>query len=186
MSAASSARLLRQFVHPCPASVKRTVRDLDDSVDDKAVDAHDATDVAKRPRDELQSLTSDVELLDLRSSAAIVVSEDEVDLEEVWVKNDDAVSYSHPDLHGFYRFADFTALGRPIVRAHQHAAGLTELHFDNCCVKVRVGIDLNDLIRCSANGKVALRNLSTNGWVTNSSTLLPSFVFLKYLSGFDR
>ena len=189
MSSVSSARILRKLVHP--ASVKRTVRDIDDLMDGKAVVAHDALDVpfvakrmhrfcsVKKPPacDELLPLTSGIVLFDLPCPEAIVVP-DAID-EEV-------PHLSVPDHHSHYNRADFTALGRPVVRVHQHPAGLTELHFDNCIVKVRAGIDLDDLIRCSANGAVALRNLSTNGWVTNSFTVLPSFVFLKYLSGFDR
>jgi len=159
-------------------------------MDGKAVVAHDALDVpfvakkmhrfcsVKKPPacDELLPLTSGIVLFDLPCPEAIVVP-DAID-EEV-------PHLSVPDHHSHYNRADFTALGRPVVRVHQHPAGLTELHFDNCIVKVRAGIDLDDLIRCSANGVVALRNLSTNGWVTNSFTVLPSFVFLKYLSGFD-
>jgi hypothetical protein len=178
MSSASSARIFRQLVHP--ASVKRTVRDIDDLVEGKAVVAHDALDVpfvAKRPRDEPLPPTSDIVLLDLQCSEAIGVPEAE---------DEELPNLSVPDHHSHWRSADFTALGRPVVRVHQHAAGLTVLHFDNCIVKVRVGIDLDDLIRCSANGAIHLRNLSTNGWVTNCFTVLPSFVFLKYLSGFDR
>lgn len=189
MSSASSTRNLRKLIHP--ASVKRTVKDIDDLVDGKAVVAYDALVVPfvakkmqrfcslKQPPacDELLPQTSDAVLLDLPCSEAIVVPEAE----------DEELSHlSVPDLHSHWRSADFTALGRPVVRVHQHAAGLTELHFDNCIVKVRTGIDLDDLIRCSANGAVALRNLSTNGSVTNCFTVLPSFVFLKYVSGFDR
>ena len=181
MSAASSARILRKFV--LPAAVKRSARDLTDHVDGMAIDAHDAldiTDVAKRPRAELQPLCSDESddvLVDPRCSEAIVIPEYVL-----------VAEHSHSDNHGYYRYADFIALGRPVVRAHRHEAGLTELHFDNCVVKVRVGPDLNDIIRYSANGHrvVVFSNLSTNGWVTNSLTVLPSFVFLKYLSGFDR
>ena len=181
MSAASSARILRKFV--LPAAVKRSVRDLDDLVEGKVVDAHDAldnTDVAKRPRAELQPLSADESdnvLVDPQCSEAIVVPEYVL-----------VAEHSHSDNHGYYRYADFIALGRPVVRAHRHEAGLTELHFDNCVVKVRVGPDLNDIIRYSANGHrvVAFSNLSTNGWFTNRLTVLPSFVFLKYLSGFDR
>jgi hypothetical protein len=194
MSSASSARILRKLVHP--ASVKRTVRDIDDLVEGKAVAAHDALDiplVAKRrcpshpaplqqstgllPNPDLLPLTSDIVLLDRPSSVTVDIPEEELDI---------LPHLSVPDHHSYWNFADFTTLGRPVVRVHQHAAGLTELHFVNCIVKVRVGNDLDDLIRCSANGAVALRNLSTNGWVTNCVTVLPSFVFLKYLSGFDR
>ena len=45
MSSVSSARILRKLVHP--ASVKRTVRDIDDLMDGKAVVAHDALDVER-------------------------------------------------------------------------------------------------------------------------------------------
>ena len=88
----------------------------------------------------------------------------------------------HLDDHSFFQYADFVTSGQPLVIAHRLDAGLTELQFENCVLKVRVGCDLNEIIRCSSTGPVYLRNLSTNGWAANSDTLLPSFIFIKYIS----
>jgi len=85
--------------------------------------------------------------------------------------------------HDFFRRADFVTLGQPIVKTHRFVAGLTELQFQNCVVKVRIGYDLSELIRRSSFGSVALRNLSTNGCVPD--TLLPTFIFIKYISSFS-
>jgi hypothetical protein len=84
------------------------------------------------------------------------------------------------DNHVFFRNADFVTVGQPTVKTHRFTAGLTELQFENCVVKVRTGHDLNELIRCSSTGSVALRNVSANGWAPN--TQLPSFIFVKYMS----
>ena len=90
----------------------------------------------------------------------------------------------HLDDHSFFQYRDFVTSGQPFVKAHRLEACLTELQFENCVVKVRVGRDLNEIIRCSSTGSVYLRNLSTNGWAANSHTLLPSFIFIKYISSF--
>jgi hypothetical protein len=87
------------------------------------------------------------------------------------------------DNHVFFRNADFVTVGQPTVKTHRFAAGLTELQFENCVVKVRTGHDLNELIRCSSSGSVALRNVSANGWASN--TQLSSFIFVKYMSSFS-
>jgi hypothetical protein len=90
----------------------------------------------------------------------------------------------HLDEHSFFQYTDFVTLGQPLVKTHRLDAGLTELQFENCVLKVRVGRDLNEIIRCSSTGPVYLSNLSTNGWAANSDTLLPSFIFIKYISSF--
>lgn len=86
--------------------------------------------------------------------------------------------------HGYYQRAEFVALGQPLVKAHMHPAGLSELQFENCFVKVRVGRDLEQLMRCSKTGSVAMWNLTTNGWAPNSIPMLPSFIFVKYISSY--
>jgi hypothetical protein len=89
-----------------------------------------------------------------------------------------------PHLYGYYQRAEFIALGQPLVKAHMHPAGLSELQFENCFVKVRVGHDLEQLMRCSKTGSVAMWNLTTNGWASNGTSMLPSFIFVKYISSY--
>jgi len=87
----------------------------------------------------------------------------------------DAVDDSPIDNHSYFKWANIVAVGCPVVTCHPHPAGLTELQFENCVVKVRLGGDLNDLIRCSFTGPVALRNLSTHGWISIGLPILCAY-----------
>jgi hypothetical protein len=76
--------------------------------------------------------------------------------------------------------ADITTLGQPAVTLHSHPQGLAKVQFANCIVQIRVGIDLDRLTTLGASGPVELWNVSEPAF--SSQTLLPTFLFKKYLS----
>ena len=90
-----------------------------------------------------------------------------------------------PDNHGFLKRMDWVAVGQPIIKPHKHAAGLTTLMFQNCVIKIRVGDELNQIIILSKTGEVHMLNLFTKGWEPSNQTLLPAFIFEKYLSSVE-
>jgi hypothetical protein len=80
----------------------------------------------------------------------------------------------------------FTTIGRASIKVHVHPLGLAQIIFDNCVVKVRLGHDLDLLEALSNSGPVQLHNIQTNGWIPINRTLLPSFVFLRWLSSIGQ
>jgi len=98
----------------------------------------------------------------------------------------DQFSYQpQPDNHGFFKRLSFVAVGQPSIKAHRFDGGLTELWFINCVLKVRVGDDLDKIVRLSISGQISFENLSTNGWIPSHRTLLPAFIFVRYISSVD-
>ena len=84
--------------------------------------------------------------------------------------------------HNCFQDCCFIAIGRANVKVHTHSLGLAQGFFKNCVVKVRLGEDLDLLVGLSRSGHVHLHNIQTNGWIVTDATLLPSFVFLRWLS----
>ena len=84
--------------------------------------------------------------------------------------------------HNCFQDCCFIAIGRANVKVHTHSLGLAQVFFKNCVVKVRLGEDLDLLVGLSRSGHVHLHNIQTNGWIVTDATLLPSFVFLRWLS----
>jgi hypothetical protein len=79
----------------------------------------------------------------------------------------------------------FTTIGRGNIKIHVHPLGLAQIIFDNCVVKVRLGHDLDLLVCLSSFGPVQLHNIRSIGWIPTNRTLLPSFLFLRWLSSMD-
>ena len=93
---------------------------------------------------------------------------------------------AHPtakqETHGSFKICSIKTVGNPSIKTHAHPLGLTELIFDNCAVKVRKGVDLSLLIKLGTAGKVLLLNVHSCGWVATNRTLLPAFVFIRWMS----
>ncbi len=86
------------------------------------------------------------------------------------------------DSFTFSQKADITTVGFPNTKMHDHPLGLTQVTFDNCVVKVRVGHDLDNLLSLGRLGQVHLMNVSSNGWVATNISLLPCCIFLRWIS----
>ena len=86
------------------------------------------------------------------------------------------------DSFTFSQKADITTVGFPNTKMHDHPLGLTQVTFDNCVVKVRVGHDLDNLLSLGRLGQVNLTNVSSNGWVATNISLLPCCIFLRWIS----
>jgi hypothetical protein len=171
-------------------------------MDGKAVVAHDALDypfVAKKMQrsysvkkppacDELLPLTSGVVLFDLPCPEAIVVPE---------AIDEELPQLSVPDHHGHYNRADFIpwtsfsfwerssilTCGIPNLKMNiENPLALCQVIFDNCVVKVREGIDLNNLLTLGRKGDVELTNVTSFGWVATERTLLPCCIFERWIS----
>lgn len=84
--------------------------------------------------------------------------------------------------HSFFQNRSFTAIGSANTQVHAHPLGLAHVVFDNCVVKVRLGSDLDRLIALSRIGPVSLHNIQSSGWITTRETLLPAYVFLRWIS----
>ena len=86
------------------------------------------------------------------------------------------------DNHGYFQKCSIKTVGVPNIQIHAHPLGLTELKFDNCAVRVRKGADLTLLIKLGMAGRVQLRNVNSCGWIATDRTLLPAFVFIRWMS----
>jgi hypothetical protein len=84
--------------------------------------------------------------------------------------------------HGHFQKKCFMTAGNSNTRFHSHPEGLAEVTFDNCVVKVRRGHDLERLVTLSRTGNVQLLNVTSNGWITTTHSLLPAFVYLRWIS----
>jgi hypothetical protein len=87
--------------------------------------------------------------------------------------------------HSFFQNRNITAIGSANTQVHAHPLGLAHVVFDNCVVKVRLGSDLDRLIALSRIGPVSLHNIHSSGWITTRETLLPAYVFLRWISSMD-
>ena len=89
-----------------------------------------------------------------------------------------------PDVYpDYFQNCNFITVGVPITKLHSHPQGLAQLIYSNCVVMVRLGHDLDHLTAWSGAGPVQLCNVQTNGL---STTLLPVFLFLRWLSSARR
>jgi hypothetical protein len=84
--------------------------------------------------------------------------------------------------HSFFQSRSFTAIGSANTQMHAHPLGLAHVFFDNCVVKMRLGHDLDRLIALSRIGPVSLHNIQSSGWIPSRETLLPAYVFLRWIS----
>ena len=87
--------------------------------------------------------------------------------------------------HNFFQECNFTTFGRANTKVHSHPMGLAHVFFSNCVVKVRRGHDLEKIIDLSRNGPVKLWNIQSSGWITSNESLLPAFVFLRWISSME-
>lgn len=87
--------------------------------------------------------------------------------------------------HNCFQDCNFTTLGRANTKVHSHPMGLAHVFFSNCVVKVRRGHDLEKIIDLSRNGPVKLWNIQSSGWITSNESLLPAFVFLRWISSME-
>jgi hypothetical protein len=94
---------------------------------------------------------------------------------------DIANSYCLKD-HNFFQNCSFTTIGSASVKVHVHPLGLAQIIFNNCVVQVRLGHDFERLVALSRSGPVLLQNIQTNGWIATYKTLLPAFVFRRWMS----
>ncbi len=84
--------------------------------------------------------------------------------------------------HSFFQNRSIKAIGSANTQVHAHPLGLAHVVFDNCVVKVRLGSDLDRLIALSRIGPVSLHNIQSSGWISTRETLLPAYVFLRWIS----
>ena len=84
--------------------------------------------------------------------------------------------------HYYLHKCTFLAVGSCNTQMHPNPLGLARVTFENCVVQVRPGRDLEQLIAFSRIGPVLLCNVSANGWFSSSRTLLPGFIFLRWVS----
>jgi hypothetical protein len=84
--------------------------------------------------------------------------------------------------HYYLHKYNFLAVGSCNTQMHPHPLGLARVTFENCVVQVRPGHDLEQLIAFSRIGAVQLCNVSADGWISTSRTLLPGFIFLRWVS----
>jgi hypothetical protein len=84
--------------------------------------------------------------------------------------------------HSFFQNCSCTTMGSANTQVHAHPMGLAHVVFENCVVKVRLGFDLDRLIALSRIGPVSLHNIHSSGWIPTGETLLPAYVFLRWIS----
>ena len=131
-------------------------------------------------------------LVEKKSLASIVVGSDCTELNgesHDGLNEIDHCCFEH-DVHNDHvqnscRDCCFTTIGRGNIKIHDHPLGLAQIIFDNCVVKVRLGHDLDLLVNLSCFGPVQLHNIRCIGWIPTHRTLLPSFLFQRWLSSMD-
>jgi hypothetical protein len=130
-------------------------------------------------------------LVEKKSLASIVVGSDCTGLDgeshDVLNENDHCC-FEHDvqnDHHIGCNDCCFRTIGRGNIKIHVHPLGLAQIIFDNCVVKVRLGHDLDLLVNLSCFGPVQLHNIRCIGWIPTHRTLLPSFLFQRWLSSMD-
>jgi hypothetical protein len=98
----------------------------------------------------------------------------------------DASPSIHSKDHNFFHKCNFTTFGRANTKVHSHPMGLAQVFFSNCVVKVRRGHDLEQLIDLSKIGPVQLKNIESSGFITSVESLLPAFVFHRWISSMSK
>jgi hypothetical protein len=88
--------------------------------------------------------------------------------------------------HGNYQTCSIKTAGSAQAKPHDHPQGLTQVHFQNCVLKVRPGNDLDQLLALSTKGPVHLFNVQTNGWIQSGPLLLPAFILLRWMSEIQK
>jgi hypothetical protein len=83
---------------------------------------------------------------------------------------------------GRYKKFTIKTIGSAYTQMHEYSQGLAVVSFVNCVIKVRPGDDLNTLIAMSRVGTVILYNVQLNGWTTTNQSLLPTYIFLRWIS----
>jgi hypothetical protein len=91
----------------------------------------------------------------------------------------------HMKDHNFFQKCNFTTFGRANTKVHAHPLGLAHVFFSNCVVKVRRGDDLEKMIDLGNIGPVKLWNIESSGWIASNESLLPAFVFLRWISSME-
>lgn len=85
--------------------------------------------------------------------------------------------------HGYFKKScRIVTIGRPNIKLHHHPLGLVQVVFSNCVVKVRLGDDFEQLKKLSRTGSVKLGNLESYGWFCTAETMLPVFIYLRWMS----
>jgi len=87
--------------------------------------------------------------------------------------------------HGYFKQHSIQTVGNPNTKIHDDPMGLAQLKFDNCVVKVRQGHDLDRLTILGRAGPVQLHTVMSCGWIATDRSLLPAFVYLRWVSSMD-
>ena len=87
--------------------------------------------------------------------------------------------------HGYFKHHSIQTVGNPNTKIHDDPQGLAQLKFDNCVVKVRQGPDLDRLTMLGRAGPVQLHTVMSCGWIATDRSLLPAFVYLRWVSSMD-
>jgi hypothetical protein len=146
------------------------------------------TDVAKRPRVDVQPLSSglDVEMTDPDVSDRMIVSNNS----SGWPSASDTNvcgNCRHTYVcgncrHTYFENRNFITAGVGVPAFHNHPLGLAHVQFTNCVVKVREGHDLIQLCELSRVGDVQLLNVCTDGFSLINDVLMPRFIYRRWMS----
>jgi hypothetical protein len=109
-----------------------------------------------------------------------VSSDDSTDCEKA-----DASKRIQKNDHNFFQKCNFTTFGSANTKVHSHHMGLAQVFFSNCVVKVRRGHDLDKMVDLSRIGPVKLCNIQSSGWIESDQSLLPAFLFLRWMSSME-
>lgn len=97
----------------------------------------------------------------------------------------DASKSNQMNDHNFFQKCNFRTFGSANTKVHSHPKGLTQVFFSNCVVKVRRGHDLDKMVTLSRIGPIKLCNIQSSGWIASDESLLPAFLFLRWMSSME-